>query len=157
MLEELFARVGEDGFGVELHAFDLVAAVTEAHDDAIVGFSGDGELAGQRFSFDDERVVAGRGERVGQLAVNILAVVMDFAGFAVEELWGANDFPSKRGANSLMAQANAENGKFPGESFDQLDRDTGFLRLARAGRKHDAFQLASAKFLDGAFIDSIAL
>jgi hypothetical protein len=41
-LQQLFAGRGEDGFGVELDAFDFVAAVAEAHDGAISGFSGDG-------------------------------------------------------------------------------------------------------------------
>ena len=65
ILEELFAGFGEDGFGVELHAFDFVAAMTEAHDDAVVSFGGDGKLAGERFSFDNERVVACGGKRIG--------------------------------------------------------------------------------------------
>jgi hypothetical protein len=41
ILEELFAGIGQDGFGVKLDAFDFVAAVTEAHDDAVVGLGGD--------------------------------------------------------------------------------------------------------------------
>jgi len=49
ILEELLAGIGEDGFGVELDAFEFVAAVAEAHDDAVVGFSGDGEFAGRDF------------------------------------------------------------------------------------------------------------
>jgi hypothetical protein len=36
VLDERFAVVGEDGFGVELHAFDGQSAMTEAHDDAVV-------------------------------------------------------------------------------------------------------------------------
>ena len=57
-MEELLAGFGEDGFGVELDAFDFVAAVTKTHDDAVAGFGGDGQLARQRFSFDNERVIA---------------------------------------------------------------------------------------------------
>ena len=45
ILEELLAGFGEDGFGMELHSFDLVAAVAHAHDDAIAGFGGDFEFA----------------------------------------------------------------------------------------------------------------
>ena len=41
ILQELLAGFGEDGFGMELHAFDFVAAVTEGHDDAVVGLGGD--------------------------------------------------------------------------------------------------------------------
>jgi len=42
ILEELLAGAGEDGFGMELHAFDFEAAVAQAHDDAVVGLRGDG-------------------------------------------------------------------------------------------------------------------
>ena len=52
--EELLAGVGEDGLGVELDAFNLVPAVAEAHDDAVIGFGGDGKLVRQRFLFDNE-------------------------------------------------------------------------------------------------------
>ena len=53
ILEQLLAGDGEDGFGVELDPFDLVAAMAEAHDDAVAGLGGDGELARKRFTFDD--------------------------------------------------------------------------------------------------------
>ena len=42
ILEELLAGDGEDGFGVELDPFDFVAAMAEAHDDAVAGLGGDG-------------------------------------------------------------------------------------------------------------------
>jgi hypothetical protein len=41
ILQELLAGIGQDGFGVELNAFDFVAAVAEGHDDSVVGFGGD--------------------------------------------------------------------------------------------------------------------
>jgi hypothetical protein len=88
---------------VELDAFDFVAAMAEAHDNAIIGFGSDSELTRQRFFFDDERMVARGDEGIGQLAENILAVVVDLAGFAVEEFGGTDDFATKRGANGLMA------------------------------------------------------
>jgi len=103
---------------VELDAFDFVAAVAEAHDDAVVGFGGDGEFAGQRFFFDDQGMVARGGEGIGQLAEYILVVVMDLAGFAVEELWGAYNLAAKRNANRLMTEADAEDGKLSGEALD---------------------------------------
>ena len=58
VLEELFAAGGEDGFGVELDAFEFGAAVADAHDDAVGGFGSDGEFAREGFSLDDQRVVA---------------------------------------------------------------------------------------------------
>ena len=104
VLEELFAAGGEDGFGVELDAFEFGATVADAHDDAVVGFGGDGEFARQRFAVDDEGVVARGGERVGEFAKDAFGVVMDGAGFAVEEFGRANDFPTECRADGLMAE-----------------------------------------------------
>src|SRR5258707_13574404 len=43
ILQELLAGLGQHGFGMELHAFEFVAAVADAHDDAVVGFGGGGD------------------------------------------------------------------------------------------------------------------
>jgi len=53
---------------VELHALRFVAAVTEGHDDAVVGLGGDRELARERFALNDQRMVARGGEGIRQLA-----------------------------------------------------------------------------------------
>ena len=42
IFQELLAGFGEDGLGVELDAFEFVTAVADAHDNAVVGFRGDG-------------------------------------------------------------------------------------------------------------------
>src|SRR5206468_13120963 len=103
---------------MELDAFDFVAAVAEAHDDAVTGFGGDGEFAWERFALHDERVIARGGEGVRQLAEDVFAVVMDLARFAVEEFRGANDLASKRSANGLMPEAYAEDREFSCKAFD---------------------------------------
>ncbi len=46
--------MGQYGFGMELHAFEFVAAVSNAHDDAVIGFGGDSQFAGEGFALDDE-------------------------------------------------------------------------------------------------------
>ena len=92
---------------MELDTFDFVAAVAEAHDDAIAGFGGDGQLSRKRFSLDDERMIARGRERLGQLAEDILSIVMNFTGLAVKEFWSANDFAAEGRADGLMAKANA--------------------------------------------------
>ena len=84
ILQELLAGIGQDGFGVELDAFDFMFFVAESHDDAVVGFGGDGEFTRQGFFLDDERVVARGGEGVVHMVEEAFAVVMDLAGFAVE-------------------------------------------------------------------------
>ena len=100
---------------MELDAFEFVAAMAEAHDDAVVGFGGDGQLARKRFAFDDERMIARGGEWLCQIAENIFAIVVDFAGLAVKELRRANDFAAKCRADRLMAEADAKDGKFSRE------------------------------------------
>ena len=69
---------------MELDAFDFVAAVAEAHDDAVVGFGGDGEFARQGFAFNDQRVISRGGKRVGERAEDAFRVVVDRAGLAVK-------------------------------------------------------------------------
>ena len=92
---------------MELDALDLVAAMAQAHDDAVVGFGGDGQLAGKRFPLDDERMIARGREGLGEFAEDILSIMMNFTGFSVEEFRSANDFSAERRANGLMAEANA--------------------------------------------------
>jgi hypothetical protein len=114
----LLAGIGEDGFGVELDAFDFVATMAEAHDDAVVSLGGDGEFAGQGFFLDDQGMVARCGEGIGKLAENIFVVVMNLARFAVEKFRSADDFSAERSANGLMAEANTEDGESAGEALD---------------------------------------
>jgi len=102
---------------------------------------------GKDFFFDDQRMVARGGEGIGQLAENILVVVMDLAGFAVKKFWSADNLAAKRHANGLMTEADAEDGKFSGEALDQLDRNARLLRGAGAGRDDDALRLTANNLL----------
>ena len=78
---------------MELDAFEFGAAMANAHDDAVVGFGSDSELARHGFAFNDQRMIARCGERVGEFAEDAFGVVMDGAGFAVEELGARMIFP----------------------------------------------------------------
>ena len=103
---------------MELDAFDFVAAVAEAHDDAVIRFGCDGEFARERFALHDERVIARGGKGIRQLAKDAFAVVMDLARFAVEECRRADDFAAKSGANGLMPEAYAEDRESPREAVN---------------------------------------
>jgi hypothetical protein len=116
--EELLAGFGEHGFGVELDPFDFVAAVAQTHDDAVIGFRGDGEFARKRFALHDERMIARRREGIRQLAENVFAVVLDLTGFAVKKFRGADDLAAKRSANGLVPEAYAEDREFSREALD---------------------------------------
>ena len=52
---------------MELHTFEFVAAVADAHDGAVVGFGGDRQFPREGFALDDERVIARGGEGIGEL------------------------------------------------------------------------------------------
>src|SRR5205814_1663652 len=149
ILEELLAGFGENGFGVELHAFDLVTAVTEAHDDAVVGLRSDRQLVRQGFSLDDQGMIACGGEGIRQLAENILAVMMDLARFAVKQFGSADDFAAERSANGLVAEAHTKDGKFPGQALDELHGNARLLGRARPWRNYDAFRIPPGNLFDG--------
>src|SRR5579864_309070 len=82
---------------------------------------------------------------------------MNLAGLAVENFGRANDFASERRADSLMAEADAEDRKLTGELANQVDADSGVLRRARTGRNHNAFRLAARDFFDGNFVVAMNL
>ena len=143
---------GEDGFGVELDAFDGKLAVAEAHDDAVGGFGGDFEAARQRAAFDDERMIARGFEILREAAKNRFAVVMNFAGLTVHDFFRADDFATERVADGLMAEADAENGNFAGEVLDDGHAQTRFARRAGAGRNNDAFGAHAGDFVECDFV-----
>ena len=103
---------------MELHTFEFVTTMTQAHDDAVAGFGGDGQLTGERLAFYDQRVIARGCEWLCQIAEDIFAVVMDFAGFAVKEFWSANDLAAEGRADRLMAEADAQDWKFSREPLN---------------------------------------
>jgi hypothetical protein len=152
ILEELFAGSGEDGLGVELYAFEFIAAVADAHDDAVVGLCGNGKFAWKRFALDDERVIPRGDKRPGQFAEDAFAVVMNLAGFSVKQLRRTYDFSAERFTNCLVAQTDAENRELPREFLHQFDRNACLPRRARARRNNDGFGFALRDVFDGNLI-----
>src|SRR5690606_11438199 len=55
--QQRVAVLGENRFGVELHALDAQLAMAQAHDLAVVGPRSDLEAVGQRLALDRQRVV----------------------------------------------------------------------------------------------------
>ena len=66
--------------------------------------------SGTRGAVDDQRVVAGGLERVGQAGEHALAVVADQRGLAVHDLRGPHHLPAEDLADALVAEADAEHG-----------------------------------------------
>ena len=105
-------------------------AVAEAHDQPVVGLGGDLEHVGQRVALDDQRVVAGRLERVGQTGEDADAVVADEGGLAVHHLRGADDLAPEHLADALEAEADAEHrdaplGRGAGSASLEIPASTG--------------------------------
>jgi hypothetical protein len=74
------------------------------------------------------------------------------AGLAVHDLAGADYIAAKGLADGLMAQAHAQNRQLAGEVLDDVNRDAGFGRGARAGRNDDALGVEGFDFGNGEFI-----
>ena len=93
------------------------------------------EAVGHRVAVDDERVVARRGERVGQAREHAAAVVADARRLAVHHVRRAHDLAAVDLADALVPEAHAEHG-IPGgaELADRVVGHAGVLGAARAGR-----------------------
>ena len=83
------AALGEHRLGVELHALDGELAVPQRHDHPTGRTCRHLELVRYRGRLHRQRVIAGRGERVGQAVEDPGAVVLDQTGLAVQQLGSA--------------------------------------------------------------------
>src|SRR6195256_3372902 len=145
---------------MELHTLNREILMSQAHDDAGSVFvrspCADFQIAWQIRLGDDQRMVARRGHRRRQAAKNGLAIVLDLTGFAVHQVLRANHLAAEGCANRLVSQADSEHRNISlalaRKMADQFDADTGFLRGAGPGRKHDAFGVHRFDLSDGYFV-----
>ena len=105
--------LGQNGFGVELYPFHVQETMAQAHDGlhlALVGFGprGDFKAFRQGFLGDDQAMVAGGGQRVGQIGEDAHTGVLNQAGLAVHNPSRTHHVTAKHGTDSLVAQANAQ-------------------------------------------------
>jgi hypothetical protein len=126
------AAVGQDRFGVELDAHHREVLVAQAHDDPVLGFGGDLQAVGDGRPVDDQRVVAGRLEGVGEVGEEAVTGVGDHRRLAVHHLAGPHDLSAVELADALVAQADAEHRDAPAtELVDGGVGDAGVLGAAR--------------------------
>src|SRR3984885_13264866 len=92
-------------------------------------------------------MIARGGEGLWQTGENAPTVVFDFAGFAVHQFLSANDATTEGGAYGLMAEADAENGNFSGETLDERHTDTSFLGSTGTGRDKNTFGTQGGDFV----------
>ena len=121
LAQQFVALLGQDRFGVELHALDGQRLVAHAHDlvDAavvVLGPGGDFQAVGQALALDHQRVVAGRGRTDWAGPANTpWSVVEHRAGLAVHGRPRAHDLAAEGLADALVAEADAENRQLAGE------------------------------------------
>src|SRR5260370_14822403 len=135
--EDLFAFLREHGLGMELDAVGRVPCMAQAHDGAVGGPCGDDELCWKRSPLDDQRVISGRLERIGDAGQHARVVVADPRGLAVR--WFVADDAGAEGlAQALVAEADAGDRDVSGQVPNRLVGDACIIRGAGAGRDHDA-------------------
>ena len=117
ILEQLFAMLGQNGLGMELHAIGWVLAMFERHDLAFGSLRDNFEFGGDGF-VDHERVIAHGFERRRNIFEDTLSVVSDRRSLAVHEARSAVHFAAVDCAEALMSEADAEHGNFAREVFD---------------------------------------
>ncbi len=124
--------LGQNRFGMELHADGGILPVTQAHHLAFRRASAHFQAVRQRLG-DDERMVASGRQRRRQSAEDALPVVDHRRHFAVHQSPGPHHPPAKGLADGLMPQADAQNRQAGSKALDQGQRDAGVVGRAGAG------------------------
>ena len=137
---------------MELDAFEGPGFVFDAHDFVFGGPGGDFEVGGEGAGLDDEGVVAGGFEGIGEAGEDAFVGVEDGGGFAVHEAPVAFDGSAPGVADALVAEADAEGGEFWAEVHEDIVGDAGFLGGAGAGGDEDVGGFEGFDFVDGGFV-----
>jgi len=120
-----------------------------AHDLTFLRLGRDFQAIRQRFALNDQGMIPGGGERIGHIAKKVLAVVADLRRFAVHDAVVDNHVPAERVADTLVAEANAQQRHFLPKSSNDVVGQTGFARRTGTGRDKDAFGIQFADLVEG--------
>src|SRR5579883_1757784 len=126
---------------MKLHALDRVGAVAQSHNQAIGCFSGNLQLCWQRLAFNDQAVIAISLERRREAAQDSLTVMINQRRFSMHRRGRANDPSAVDLTDSLVAQADAQQGDTGSEMPDDCAGEAGLVGCARARRDHDTLRL----------------
>src|SRR5205823_9382565 len=116
----------------ELHAPDGKFLVPDAHDLALLGLGGDFQKIRQGIALDDQRMVAGGGERIRHAFEQFLTVVFNQRRFAVHYAIVDHHRRAESVADALVPQANAEGRGRPAKLANDVVREPGLARRAWA-------------------------
>jgi hypothetical protein len=137
---------------VELDAVEGPGFVTDSHDFVFGGPGGHLEIGGECAGADDEGVIAGGFEGVGEACEDAIAVMEDGGGFAVHQAPVALDGSAPGVANALVAEAYAEGGEFGAEVLEDFVGDAGLFGAAGAGGDNDVGGFEGFDLVDGGFV-----
>jgi hypothetical protein len=112
--------------------------VAQAHDLALGGLGGDLQVLREGRALDEERMVAGRRETLGKAVEQSVFLCLMGEVLPCISLPARTTLPPKYWPDRLVAEADPEDGPAPGEGLDDVERDAGLARRARARRKEDA-------------------
>ena len=126
--------------------------MAQAHDDrpvSVLRCAGrNHKLCGKRLLGDDQRVIAGAGERRVEPCKYALSIVLDPTRLAMHQLAGADDLASECLADGLMAQADTQNRNFAGHVPYQRNENASLARRTGPRREQDAVGLQRLDLLD---------
>lgn len=94
---------------MELHAFNLELAVTQAHDDTVFCLRADLEGLRQGFSLNNQRMVTGCGEGIRDGPEDAFSVVLDFTGFSMKQFRRSDNFRAESRPDCLVPEAYSKN------------------------------------------------
>ena len=120
----------QDRFRMKLDPLDAKLLVPDAHNLLFLGLCRYLQAIGQALAFNKKRVISDGLERVGKAAVNRLPVVVDEGALAVHQSSCPNDPSSKSRPDTLMAQADPQDGNSRMQPADGLLRDASLSGCA---------------------------
>src|SRR5680860_1435277 len=155
--EQLMPVLRGDALGMKLDAVDGVTLVLHAHDDAVRRLRGDFQILGKRVAVDHERVIARRREVLGEAGEHALAGVVHLGQLAVHQIGRPHHAPAIDLTDGLMAETDTQDGHDRACALDQLEANTGAVRIARPRRQHDSLRPFRQHLVHGHLVVAIDL
>jgi len=131
--QNVVAVLGDNAFGMELHAMHRQMPVRQAHHEPVFGRGGDFELGRHSALRDDQRMIARRLQRCLDAGENAFAAMVNGRELAVHRQSGAHDLAAKGLADRLVAEADAENRNPRAGRLDEVEASPASLGVQGPG------------------------
>lgn len=139
--------LGQEGFGVELHALDGIFLMAHTHNLAVLSPSRYFQTFGHRIPIDNEAVITRTGNRIGQTLKHTLARMGHGRHLTVHQRFGADYPAAERLAYRLMPEAHAHNRQPAGEMAHRRHGNPRFFGRTRAGADNEILRIQCLDFL----------